>query len=72
MLDPQKKIFILASNYRGEESGKNTYTEIIHASKAFAFESAIEKKNTDGLEKWTHLFSSHKADIRVLDDLQSI
>lgn len=62
MLDPQKNLSILASNYRGEESGKNTYTEISHTSESFAIESAIKKKNVDGLEKWTHLFSSHKAD----------
>lgn len=51
MLDPQKKLSILASHCRGEESGKNTYTEISHTSEAFAIESAIEKKNVDGLEK---------------------
>lgn len=51
MLDPQEKLSILASNYRGEESGKNTYTEINHTSEAFAIESAIGKKNVDGLEK---------------------
>lgn len=44
MLDPQKKLSILASNYRGEESGKTTYTEISHTSEAFTIESAIGGK----------------------------
>lgn len=51
MLDPQKKLSILATNHRGEESGKNTYIEISHTSEAFTIESAIKKKNVDGLEK---------------------
>lgn len=51
MLDPQKKLSVLATNHRGEESGKNTYIEISHTSEAFTIESAIKKKNVDGLEK---------------------
>lgn len=66
MLEPQKKLSLLASNYRGEESGKTTYTGISHTGEAFTIESPIggEKKKVDGPQKWTHLFSSHKADIQ--------
>lgn len=48
MLDPQKKLSILASNYRGEESGKTTYTEISHKSEAFTIKSASGEKS-----RWT-------------------
>lgn len=63
MLDPQKNLSILASNYRGEESGKTTYREISHTSETFTIESAVGEKKVDKLQKWTLFFSTHTADI---------